>query len=245
MIEQCIIEIGPCDSVMSAIKEQLRHHKANEGAMWITPYQLAGRGQAGNTWRSQPGLNLLSGMILYPQFLEPAEQFLISKVVALAVTDVLGQYAKGFCIKWPNDIYWNEHKIGGILIEGVLQGEKLKQMVVGLGVNIHQTEFDRSIPNPVSLTQITGVGYDIKQLAEAIHETILFWYAELKGDKNKINTIYASRLLGFKTQRTFKDASGLFSGVISGVESSGRLCVVDSQNNTRHYWFKEVEHIFD
>lgn len=245
MIEQCIIEIGPCGSVMSEIKHLLKERRANEGTMWITPYQYSGRGQAGSSWQSEPGLNLLMGVVLYPHFLKPTNQFLISKIVALAITDVLSQYTSDISIKWPNDIYWRDNKLAGILIEGSLQGEILERMIIGAGINIHQTEFDSSIPNTISLKDITGVEYNIKQLAEDIHETILFWYAELKEDSSRIDSIYLNRLLGYNTERTFKDENGEFRGRIIDVESSGRMCLVDRQNNTRCYWFKEIEHIFD
>lgn len=244
MIEQCIIEIGPCESVMSEIKSLLRSHKPNEGTMWLTPFQQSGRGQAGNSWQSEPGLNLLLGMVLYPDFIDPTEQFLVSKVIALALTDVLGQYTTDISIKWPNDIYWKDKKVAGILIEGSLVGDKVERMIVGAGINVLQTTFDSSIPNPVSLKNITGIDFDLKQLAEDIHETILFWYNELKIDKDKINSLYQDRLLGYQTERKFKDADGEFMASIIDVESSGRLCLVDSGNNTRYYWFKEIEHIF-
>ena len=90
MIEQCIIEIGPCDSVMSEIKTQFKKVHPNNGTMWITPYQHAGRGQAGNSWQSNAAENLLFGMVLYPSFIEPAEQFLVSKIVALVYCRSVG-----------------------------------------------------------------------------------------------------------------------------------------------------------
>lgn len=242
MIQADIIELDACHSVMSEINQILKKESPNEGTVWMTPYQHQGRGQMGNVWKSNPHENLLMGMILYPTFLPVDEQFLVSKAVALGITDALGQEVENIRIKWPNDIYWKDKKLGGILIEGSIIGSTLQSMLIGAGININQTKFDTELPNPVSLKQITGEDDSPKYIAEEIRNSILYWYSVLFEDREHVNTEYLKRLIGYKQKMVFEDTNGEFIGEIMDVEPSGRLLILDDTNKPRYYWFKDVAH---
>lgn len=242
MIKADIIELDACHSIMSEINQILKKETPNEGTVWVTPYQHEGRGQMGNTWKSNPHENLLMALILYPSFLPINEQFLVSKVVALGIVDALSQEIDELTIKWPNDIYWRDKKLGGILIEGSVCGSKLQNLLIGAGININQTKFDAELPNPVSITQITGTTESPIYLAEEIRSSILYWYSVLFEDKERINKAYFERLYGFGHLLSFVDDEGEFKGCITDVEPSGRLLIVDETNKPRYYWFKEVVH---
>lgn len=113
--------------------------------------QSRGRGQRGNSWSSSAGANLTFSVVLCPGFLETAQQFYLSKAVSLAVCDTVESFGVRPQVKWPNDIYIDGRKVAGILIENDLAGNFLSRSVVGIGINVNQTEFDPALPNPTSL----------------------------------------------------------------------------------------------
>ncbi|MDE6431375.1 MAG: biotin--[acetyl-CoA-carboxylase] ligase, partial [Duncaniella sp.] len=115
--------------------------------------QTAGRGQRGNSWESAPGKNITMSILLRPEGLHPSRQFVISRAVSLAITGVLRRYmpASAVRVKWPNDIYVDDRKICGILIENVISSASIRQSVVGIGINVNQRRFLSDAPNPVSM----------------------------------------------------------------------------------------------
>ena len=147
-----------------------------------TDFQTAGRGQAGNSWESEKGKNLLfSTLLRYPE-VEAANQWRLSMLVAVAVreaiTSILSPLASRLSpitIKWPNDIYYNDQKLVGILIENTLSGRQIAYTIAGVGINVNQTQWLSNAPNPVSMKQITGEEYDVENLLNAFLEAIQRW----------------------------------------------------------------------
>ena len=147
-----------------------------------TDFQTAGRGQAGNSWESEKGKNLLfSTLLRYPE-VEAADQWRLSMLVAVAVreaiTSILSPLVSRLSpitIKWPNDIYYNDQKLVGILIENILSGRHIAYTIAGVGINVNQTQWLSNAPNPVSMKQITGEEYDIEDLLNAFLEAIQRW----------------------------------------------------------------------
>ena len=147
-----------------------------------TDFQTAGRGQAGNSWESEKGKNLLfSTLLRYPE-VEAADQWRLSMLVAVAVreaiTSILSPLASRLSpitIKWPNDIYYNDQKLVGILIENTLSGRQIAYTIAGVGINVNQTQWLSNAPNPVSMKQITGEEYDVENLLNAFLEAIQRW----------------------------------------------------------------------
>ena len=147
-----------------------------------TDFQTAGRGQAGNSWESEKGKNLLfSTLLRYPE-VEAANQWRLSMLVAVAVreaiTSILSPLASRLSpitSKWPNDIYYNDQKLVGILIENTLSGRHIAYTIAGVGVNVNQTQWLSNAPNPVSMRQITGEEYDVEHLLNAFLEAIQRW----------------------------------------------------------------------
>ena len=147
-----------------------------------TDFQTAGRGQAGNSWESEKGKNLLfSTLLRYPD-VSAANQWRLSMLVAVAVreaiTSILSPLASRLSpitIKWPNDIYYNDQKLVGILIENTLSGRHIAYTIAGVGINVNQTQWLSNAPNPVSMKQITGDDYDVEGLLNAFLEAIQRW----------------------------------------------------------------------
>ena len=126
-----------------------------EGVVIAARYQTEGKGQRGNSWESEEGKNLTFSVLLYPTFLPVRDQFLLSKLTTLAICDTLSPYIQGVSVKWPNDIYVDDCKIAGILIENSFSSHLLDTSIIGIGLNVNQKIFADDIPNPTSLAILT------------------------------------------------------------------------------------------
>ena len=207
------------------------------GTVIYTSRQTAGRGQKGNSWESEPGKNLTFSMLLKRPPVAPQRQFAISEAVSVAIVDVLNTLGDGFAIKWPNDIYWRDGKIGGILIENTLQGNSVKDCIIGIGLNVNQRVFLSNAPNPVSLWQISEQETDCEQLLHDILEA----FQDYLGKYNKDE--YLSMLYRRKGFHPYSDKDGPFMAELVDVEDSGHLLLRDDDGKERRYAFKEVTFI--
>ena len=211
-------------------------------------YQTAGKGQRGNHWESERGMNLLFSFVLYPAFLEARRQFLLSQLIALSVKEELDLYTEGISIKWPNDIYWKEKKICGMLIENELTGTGIARCVAGIGLNINQTVFRSDAPNPVSLRQITGQACNPTDILAGILARVQSYYEPLRtpgaeASSADITARYAAALFRREGWHPYEDASGRFMACLLRVEPDGRFLLQDETGKERGYLFKEVQYI--
>lgn len=222
----------------------LASERPAEGTIITTDFQSAGRGQPGNSWESEAGKNLLFSIILYPEFISPAEQFIISMAVSLGISDFVSRHAGRSKVKWPNDIYVDNDKIAGILIESSTMGGKVSYMVVGIGLNINQDNFRSNAPNPVSLRQITGKMYDTTSCLEETAADLDRRYRQvMDGNRNEVKSEYLMNLYRYNEWTTFRNTEGSFTGMIKDVEYDGRMTVETRTGQDRRYYFKEVEFI--
>ena len=161
--------VGSTSSYLASLGAEAAH-----GTVVMAREQTAGRGQRGNSWEAEPGMNITLSLMLHPKGLPPARQFVISRAVSLAIVGMLDKYVDDVTIKWPNDIYIGDRKICGILIENTITGSTINRCIVGIGLNVNQTEFRSDAPNPVSLCQLMhGTVFDIDSLAEDMVSAIL------------------------------------------------------------------------
>lgn len=239
----CISETSSTNSYLNSICSK---QKTDEFTTVLADFQTAGRGQRGNSWESEEKRNLLFSFVLYPDFLEAKRQFLISQIVSLAVKEELEYYTSDITIKWPNDIYWRDKKICGMLIENELMGKNISQSITGIGININQSSFHSSAPNPVSIRQITGKEHDLKEILSRLMERVKAYYELLRqGQHELIASRYGQALYRKKGFHPYKDAGGEFSAEIIKIESDGRLILKDDKGRERGYLFKEVEYLPD
>jgi BirA family biotin operon repressor/biotin-[acetyl-CoA-carboxylase] ligase len=215
-----------------------------EGTIIHAAYQSAGRGQTGNQWESEGGKNLLFSIILYPVSVKASDQFLISMIVSLGICDYLGGEISGCRIKWPNDIYVKNDKIAGILIENSIMENTVLNSVAGIGLNINQREFSARVPNPISMSLITGIEYDtevcLSQLALAIDKR----YSQLRaGDLEDIRSNYNSMLYRLNEWNDFSDSGSTFRGRILSVKDDGMVRIERDDSSIREYSFGEVDFI--
>lgn len=222
--------------------EMIRDKTIGEGEFVCTGFQTAGKGQPGNSWESERDKNLLFSMYLVPRHIPASEIFLVSQLVSLGIKAALDQFTDGISIKWPNDIYWNDKKIGGILIENSLQGNIVNAVVIGIGLNINQQDFKSNAPNPVSLLQITHNEYTIEEILQQVWENIMQLYTEAKPDE--IRWKYAENLYRRHGFHSYKSDKDIFNAKIIGVQPDGRLMLETDAGVRKQFYFKEVQFVF-
>lgn len=211
-------------------------------------FQTSGKGQRGNTWEADEGKNLLFSVVLYPTFLEARRQFILSQIVSLAIKEELSRWSTEITIKWPNDIYWRDKKICGILIENDLSGHYIRRSISGIGININQDAFHNGAPNPVSLKQITGKEHDRYEILAHILRRMQIYYTGLQTEdftvySDEISTRYARSLFRRRGLHPYEDANGKFLARLLRVENDGRFILEDESGKEREYLFKEVQYI--
>lgn len=234
------IHIESAASTNTYLKELCQISDIEDGTVIYTHAQTAGRGQRGNRWESEPGQNITMSLLIKPTHIPASGQFLLSQIVSLGVTDVLSEYAPGFSIKWPNDIYWKDKKIAGILIENTLQGEIYSQAIIGIGLNVNQQEFISDAPNPVSLRQITGKSYDIGKLLHKIVYAIALRYESSKKEINSLRKDYSGQLFRHTGYYPYESKGEIFKACITKIEDSGLMVLKTETGEERRYAFKEV-----
>lgn len=239
-----LIHISETNSTNNYLQSLCSKQKVEELTVVVADFQTSGRGQRGNSWESDSGKNLLFSIVIFPEFLEARRQFLISQIISLAIKEELDTYTTDISIKWPNDIYWKEKKICGMLIENDLMGRNISQSIAGIGININQETFHSFAPNPVSLRQITGKEFDLFEILKSIVLRIQSYYSLLKkGNTESIVCQYEMSLFKKEGMHRFKDVNGEFLARIICVEPEGRLILEDEILNKRGYMFKEVEYL--
>lgn len=223
---------------------ELPEDESLELTLVTAEFQTAGRGAGTNKWESERGQNLLFSIIAFPHQLPANQMFALSEVTALAICDTLSSYAEGFQIKWPNDIYYNDKKIVGMLIENDLRGKQVHRSVIGVGVNINQTLFRSDAPNPVSLAQILGHEENRSQVLEQILEQFIHYYVMMEREQfPELHKRYMQHLYRRNALHTYADATGTFQAQIIDVEPTGHLNLEDENGKLRRYDFKEVRFI--
>ena len=231
-MEYKIVHIEETDSTNRWLKVH------GEGMMVVVAdYQTAGKGCGTNSWESERGKNLTFSMLIHPTTIPACQQFRITEVISVAICEVLEQYIGDVSIKWPNDIYWRNGKLGGILIENALTGNLIKDCIIGVGLNVNQRRFLSDAPNPVSLWQICEHETDCVQLLDEI----LAKFDERLGQD--VRRQYRSRLFRRQGYHPFVDQEGAFMAELIDVEEDGHLLLHDDNGHQRRYAFKEVSFV--
>jgi BirA family biotin operon repressor/biotin-[acetyl-CoA-carboxylase] ligase len=239
-----IIELDRIDSTNSYAANLLNSEKVDEGTVIWAHTQTAGKGQGENRWISQPGKNLTFSMILYPSFLPIESQFMLNKSVSLAVLDfVHTMLPQGSCkIKWPNDIYSGFSKLGGILINNTISGSSFDTSIIGIGININQTQFNPALPNPISIKKLCSKETDIDHALITLTGKLDQRYDQLRnGDFSSHDHEYRNNLLCINEERKFKKENGVFYGFIRDVDPFGRLIIETPDKKQLTFSHKEVE----
>ncbi len=246
-IGQNAIYVKSLASTNSYASELLRQISVSEGSLIYTFEQEKGRGQRGNGWESEPNKNVTLSLVLHPQFLHPAEQFLLTKITSLAVADLMAEILDATTtnyrihIKWPNDIYINDKKIAGILIENYLRESAIQTAIVGVGINVNQAIF-HTAPNAVSLFSLSNKTVDLMYCIERFCDYFEARYLQLKAKKlQKLNEDYLQYLYRLNEWNTYNTATNQsFEGNIIGVSAIGKLQVEVISGEIKEFDLKEI-----
>ncbi len=237
-----VVFLPQCHSTNDELVLLARKFNEPEGTLIYTDDQLKGRGQRGNVWISEPGKNILMSLLLRPKFLSPSNQFNLNLIAGLAVVDTLSDLIEASIrLKWPNDVYINEKKIAGVLIENNLRGNILESAVVGIGFNINQRGFN--IPTATSLAIEAQQQFDKEEVMEKMICHLEKWYMKLKtGKTEEILNSYHDLMMWRGELRTFKSSEVEFEGEIIGIDSQGRLSI-NVEGELKTFGIKEVQFI--
>ena len=199
----------------------------------VAAHQTAGRGMDKNRWESEAGKNLLFSIALNVNFLEAENQFKISQAVSVAIVETLSQFVddKRLFIKWPNDIYFGDKKLAGMLIQNTIEGRMMGVSIIGIGLNVNQIEFSKDIPNPISLKMISGRDFDLDNLLNQLVLSIKTKVESLrdKENQNEINEKYVSRSYRFGIWSDYFYRNQVKSMIIRGFDKYGRLLLHDKE----------------
>lgn len=230
-----LVKLPEVDSTNTYLKNLLSKSKPLiDGTVIMAERQFAGRGQKNNVWESESGKNLTISIYLKSSFVAVKNQFDLNKAISLGMHDCLSEILGENCrIKWPNDIYYHDKKIGGILIENVIKGHQLKDSIIGIGLNVNQIEFNDQLAQASSIAKILQQDYSLEQLLTQICKHIESRYLQLKAGKTeKLTTDYQNTLFRINEFHDYEIDEKIVSGKIIGVTSSGKLALeIDKQIN--------------
>lgn len=241
-----LIDLRETDSTNNYALNLLKEKQPFEGTVIRTFRQTVGRGQRYKHWESADFSNLTFSIIYYPVFLSVNRQFQLSKVVALGVADFVKKIINygGIKIKWPNDIYIEEKKVAGILIENAVNSNKIISSVIGIGLNVNQIVFSADIPNPISLKIAAEKDFDLESCFRELCSTVEARYLQLKSGKDElINNDYHNLLFGLAEKRKFILNGNSETAQIDGVNEEGKL-KLKTASSIVECGLNEVQYIF-
>jgi BirA family biotin operon repressor/biotin-[acetyl-CoA-carboxylase] ligase len=243
-VGQNLIKLLAVDSTNNFLKELVSNSEPlAEGTVIMAENQFAGRGQQQNTWHAEPGKNLTFSVLFRPTFLPLAKQFLLNMAVSIAINKVLSTYVpSGICIKWPNDVYHGDKKLGGILIENTLLGSAIKTAVIGIGLNVNQQLFaPELVEKATSLSQILQQDVNLDGLLSEICRELESLYLQLRAERyTELRQMYVDRLYRFNQLATYRQNGEVFEGIIKGISDLG-LLLLEKNGELAEYNFKEIE----
>jgi BirA family biotin operon repressor/biotin-[acetyl-CoA-carboxylase] ligase len=240
-----IIELDVVDSTNNYASDLVTKNAALEGTVVIAHFQGEGKGQRGNVWTSEPGKNLTFSLVLKPKKVTPSEAFVISKIVSLAICKYLETVVvEDVFIKWPNDIYVGQKKICGILIENQFKGKNFECAIVGIGLNVNQSNF-QNLPRVTSLILELKKELGLRLVLNDLLKSIEICY--LRFQREGVSTIdeeYLANLLFIEEIRRYKTSQGEITGKIVSVLSNGQVEIETKEGQLFNFDIKELTFVF-
>ena len=233
-------------STNTEAKKLLQKSQPPEWTVISTEYQESGRGQAGNTWESNHAENLLFSVISYPGFIQASQQFIITQIVSVSIALVLEKIMPEATvkIKWPNDIFVNNHKIAGILVENNIMNNCISSCITGIGLNVNQTSFSKEIPNATSVKNELGRHTDRQKILDNIVLNLIELTTKVKTGQSKlIHEFYMQRLYRLRESALFRIDDKLTEAVITGIDEYGRLKIETQAGVQLFCDVKEIEFV--
>jgi len=241
-----IVKLSATASTNAYLKDLLSIENLSDYTVVVANEQVKGRGQMGTIWVSEPGKNLTFSVLKKFEGFLVSNQFVLSMCVSLAIYNFLEeQKVPNLSIKWPNDILSGHSKIGGVLIENILSGNKIQASIIGIGLNVNQLEF-KNLPNVSSLKLLLEYTFNLDDLLKSFMITFKKYFenAIIVSDK-KLQLSYEKVLFRKEKPSTFKNMDGeLFMGFIKGVSNEGKLLIALEDNIIAEFGLKEVQLLY-
>ena len=240
-----IIELDVVDSTNNYASDLITKNAALEGTVVVAHFQGEGKGQRGNVWTSEPGKNLTFSLILKPKKVTPSEAFVISKIVSLAICKYLETVVEeDVFIKWPNDIYVGQKKICGILIENQFRGKHFESSIIGIGLNVNQSNF-QNLPRVTSLILKLKKELELRLVLEGLLKSIETFYLRFKREGiSAIHEEYLANLLFIDEMRRYKTSKGEIKAKIVNVISNGQVEIETKEGQLFNFDIKELTFVF-
>jgi BirA family biotin operon repressor/biotin-[acetyl-CoA-carboxylase] ligase len=237
-----LIKLEEVDSTNTYLSSLAAKEKLPDGSVVCAANQYAGKGQRGNSWQVEKNMNLTFSILYFPTFMSIDKQFLLSQAISLGVYDYLITKCRSVTIKWPNDLYVGNKKIGGLLIENAIKGDKLAQVIIGVGLNINQASFDLSLTNATSLSlenkELYNLDAELLDLLTSIERRFLQWKnAQFLNIKDQ----YLKVLYLHQQWHIYKLPDGThLEGKIIGFDDDGLLIIEDLEAQIHKFANKEI-----
>jgi BirA family biotin operon repressor/biotin-[acetyl-CoA-carboxylase] ligase len=242
-IGQNSFHLHAVDSTNSYATDMLRQISLVDGTLFYTFNQLNGRGQRDNKWESEPDKNIALSVVIAPSFLSANKQFLLTQITSLALADLMAELldkSAKVCVKWPNDIYINNKKIAGVLIENTLRDNIIQHSIIGVGINVNQETFTTT-NNAVSLKQVAGKSFELMAVLEMFCKNLEAYYLQLKAVKmQEINQKYLSTLYRLNEWKNYSFDENINEGKIVGTTAEGKLIIELRDGSIRNFDLKEI-----
>ena len=226
------------DSTNNFTAKLINDQICQNGAVILADEQTAGKGQMGNTWESERGSNLLCSIAWQPDNLSVNEQSKISWMVCLVLHKLLLRFGIEAEIKWPNDIYVQNQKMAGILIENQLEGKRISWVIAGIGLNVNQQSFHQA--NATSMKNVLDVNLQVKTVLKELMDLFNGYIHQWDVVQPTLKSELESILFQKNIRSFYRDKEGKFEGEILGVQDDGRL-IIQVGKEQRVYAMKEVQ----
>ena len=214
----------------------------------VADFQSSGKGQGKNVWQSENGKNLLFSIALDMSCLRAENQFVLTQMVSIAMINVLKKYLpeENLFIKWPNDIYFKNKKIAGILIKNEIKGMMMGTSIIGIGLNVNQESFDENLPNPISMKMITGKDYDLESILNDICFELRTLSLEFKVNAHSSQLTahnYTNKLYRYKQWSFYQHEGSVKEMMIVGYDQFGRLLLKEKNDREVVCDLKEISFV--
>lgn len=226
------INLSEADSTNNYAAQILRHSDIAEGTLIVAQRQTHGRGQRGATWQSEEGLNLTLSIVLKPKKLGLPQQFLLNKMMALSVRQTVAVFLPqhDVKIKWPNDIFVDNFKVAGLLLENTVQGGQIVSTVAGIGLNVNQNVFSVELARARAMANFSNSTFDIEQILNTLCENIEAHYLKcIAGNERIINASFDQFLWGKAAFHDYSDAQQNYRLKVVRCDADGVLHLIDAQ----------------
>lgn len=235
LADKPIIELDEIDSTNNYAMRLIDADTAQDGLTITAQRQVSGKGQRGRQWQGGDSESLLMSIIICPR-LKIDDRFILCAAAAVSVIRALEslEIDEDLKIKWPNDIIVNDKKTGGILIENVLRGGEWNYAVIGIGLNVLQTEFSMELPYATSLKTASGKNPGITLLRDEIR-CHLFKSLNGEPDAEGIMQLYNEYLFRKNEWQDFSDEAASWKAEIIEVIHSGKLRVTKDDGSESLY----------